>query len=127
MRNSSRQRWSAILGLIAMFGVIFAVPAITMAAVAKAMPANTSSQTTSSQTVTHAVSHDGMACEKPCNSCPAPCGDLANCMLKCFQTPGPLPISGLFERLDISTLVQPVPATVHSDTSIPPLLRPPSA
>jgi hypothetical protein len=114
MTQTRYQRWTLILGLIAMLGAVLAVPAAALAATAKAPSSET------------AVSSD-MPCHKRLPDCPKPCPDLASCIVKCLKTQTPAPDA--IELLVPCHQAPPAPApqSLMEPTDLPRLLRPPIA
>jgi hypothetical protein len=126
VRRPVYQRWSVVLGMIAMLGAIVSVP--LAAAHALQMAASQHSQQTA------AAKHD-MPCHghkpakaKHCPNCPQKtCPDLANCLAKCLQQLTPLPIEAQLHGHMIRDGVVPAASQVSAGTLAPLLLRPPSA
>jgi hypothetical protein len=114
MTQTRYQRWSLILGLIAMLGAVLAVPAAALAATANAPSSET------------AVSSD-MPCHKRLPDCPKACPDLASCIVKCLKTQTPAPDA--IELLAPKHEAPPAPAqqALLKPTDLPPILRPPIA
>jgi hypothetical protein len=113
------QRWSLILGVLAMLGAGVVAPMTTTHAIAK--PGMTSSMSASTQ---------AMPCHKPANPCPdcpqKSCPDMgAGCLVKCSQlvaSPGALALN--YAPVMRSRLPS-APQQAVSGSLTPPLLRPP--
>jgi hypothetical protein len=125
VRNRLFQRWFVVLGMVAMFGALMAVP--MTASYALAMAGKTAA-TVSKVSMPAAAAE--MPCHKPMKHCPdcpqKVCPEMGSCLLKCFQT---LPQSVAEARLQrdvIDQRVMPAPTRVTPGSLIPPLLRPPS-
>jgi hypothetical protein len=120
------QRWSLILGLIAILGAVVTVPLTASSAMAKA--------DTMSTMMASAMSSGGTTGEMPCHKAPKHCpdcpqkgcSDLGMCVMKCFQS-FYAPIVGAPLHAPIAAArVEPAPPEAAVDSLIPPLLRPPS-
>jgi hypothetical protein len=117
--NRFYQRWTVLLGLIAMLGAVVYVP----------LGAAYAFGTSGEQTLSMTASADDMPCHhaaKPCPHCPQKsCADMGNCLLKCFE-PMPAPVSeARFGGVAVRERIAPAPSSVATSFLIPPLLRPP--
>jgi hypothetical protein len=115
------QRWSLILGLLAMLGAGVVVPMTATHAAAKPRMTSTSSMS---------VATEAMPCHKPANPCPncpqKGCPDMgASCLVKCSQLVAtPAAVALTYTPVMRSRLASP-PRQAVSGTLTPPLLRPP--
>jgi hypothetical protein len=113
------QRWSLILGMLAMLGAGVIVPAMTAHALAK--PGMTSSMSAGTQ---------AMPCHKlanPCPHCPhKACPDMgAGCLVKCSQpVAAPAALAHSYAPVTRSRLPSAPPQAVTGSLTSP-LLRPP--
>jgi len=123
VRHRVYQRWSVVLGMLAMLGAIVAMPLSSTYALAMA----TSNQAMAEHTA--AMKHD-MPCHKPAKPCPEcpqkVCPEMGTCLVKCFQ-PLASPVGEMTVPGDVvSARVRPAVSQVSGGFLIPPLLRPPS-
>jgi hypothetical protein len=129
VRTRPLYRWSLVLSLLALFGALAAVPlantyALAMTATAQVgTPSNETRQASSGTTA-------ALPCHKPgqpCPNCPQKvCPDMSTCLVKCFQTLAPLVAEARLYVTMRGLRMPQAPQQASHDTSIPPLLRPPS-
>jgi hypothetical protein len=113
------QRWSLILGMLAMLGAGVVAPMTTAHAVAK--PGLTSSMSAAMQ---------AMPCHKPANPCPdcpqKSCPDMgAGCLVKCSQLVASPAAVALSHTPVMGSRLLSAPQQAVSGSLTPPLLRPP--
>lgn len=125
MRKRCLHRWSVMLGLLAMFGTVVAMPFATTYAFAMA-----NKLTAMSDNIPATASHEDLPChqaEKPHPHCPQKiCPEMGTCLVKLFQ---PLPAPVGETRLDQRAMndgVPPALARLTASSRVPLLLRPPS-
>lgn len=105
--------------MIAMLGMVIAMPLTSTYALAMAGKAHTTAATT-----------DKMPCHKPAKPCPdcpqKVCPDIGTCLVKCFQTMSPPVAEARLQGTEQRARVLPARSQVSDGSLIPPLLRPPS-
>lgn len=145
MKTSRAHRLTALLGIVAMLASIFYVPAaaafaklpgeVAFAAHAQAghVPGTRSPAAHNGKhaaAASHAAAIPSHPCpHSKCPDCPKHGGDLAGCLVKCFQSSAATPpsaVAGITPPLT-NTPKTPVAAPLVTGTSVPPLLRPPIA
>ena len=124
MTRSRYQRWTIVLGLVAMLGAVLAVPASALAASSKTLnPA-----ALAPAAVAPAAMTDGdMPCHKRMPGCPDPCPDMASCIVKCLKSQSPLPETVILEAPALQGVPVPAPQAFMEPSDLPRLLRPPIA
>ncbi len=116
------QRWTVVLGMIAMLGAVVAMPLSSTYALAMV--------SVSHATAKHTTAKHEMPCHKPAKPCPEcpqkVCPEMGTCLVKCFQPLSSPTAEVRIHRLAVASRVLPEPPQVAAGSLIPPLLRPPS-
>jgi hypothetical protein len=118
MRRRFAKRWFSVLGMMAMLGMLLAVPVSSNAALAMSV-----------QAVSVAAAGE-MPCHepaKPCPECPPKgCPGTAACLAKCANTVPSLVPDHVLDAATEPSAIPPGLARVAKTLITPPLLRPPS-